>query len=142
MLAYLFWHTPRPTVARSDYERDLLAFSRALADLHCPGVRRITSFRTSTVPWLDDPSGYEDWATIDGSCALETLNEQAVSGQHGGLARHGGATNGCGIRRGILPSLGQHGPACRRARAMAVSTSGHRVSPSFGRHITDRGSAR
>ena len=80
MLAYLFWHTPRPTVARSDYERDLLAFSRALADLHCPGVRRITSFRTSTVPWLDEPLGYEDWATIDGSCALETLNEQAVSG--------------------------------------------------------------
>ena len=40
MLAYLFWHTPRPTVARADYERDLLAFSRALSDLNCPGVRR------------------------------------------------------------------------------------------------------
>jgi hypothetical protein len=37
MLAYLFWHTPRPTVARADYERDLLAFSRALSDLNCPG---------------------------------------------------------------------------------------------------------
>jgi hypothetical protein len=60
MLAYLFWHTPRPTVARADYERDLLVFSRALSDLNCPGVRRITSFRASTVPWFDDPSGYEE----------------------------------------------------------------------------------
>jgi len=98
MLAYLFWHTPKPTVARSDYERDLLAFSRALADLHCPGVRGITSFRTSTVPWLDDPSGYEDWATIDGSCALETLNEQAVSGSmvelHGTVAQQMGVGYG------------------------------------------------
>jgi hypothetical protein len=44
-----------------------------------------------SVPWLDDPSGYEDWATIDGSCALETLNEQAVSGRmaalHGTVAQ-------------------------------------------------------
>jgi hypothetical protein len=98
MLAYLFWHTPAPTVARANYERDLLAFSRALSDLNCPGVRRITSFRTSTVPWLDDPSGYEDWATIDGSCALETLNEQAVSGRmaalHGAIARQMGAGYG------------------------------------------------
>ena len=142
MLAYLFWHTPRPTVARSDYERDLLAFSRALADLHCPGVRGITSFRTSTVPWLDDPSGYEDWATIDGSCALETLNEQAVSGHmaalHGTVAQQMGVGYG-----GVYYHLwGNMDPHRRRARAMAVSTSGHRVSPGFGRHITDRGSAR
>ena len=98
MLAYLFWHTPRPTVARSDYERDLLAFSRALADLHCPGVRRITSFRTSTVPWLDEPLGYEDWATIDGSCALETLNEQAVSGHMAAL--HGTVAQQMGVGYG------------------------------------------
>jgi hypothetical protein len=44
-------------------------------------VRPITSFRTSTLPWLDDPSGYEDWATINDSCALNTLNEQALSGR-------------------------------------------------------------
>jgi hypothetical protein len=47
------------------------------------------------VPWLDDPSGYEDWATIDGSCALETLNGQAVSGRmavlHGAIAQQMGA---------------------------------------------------
>ena len=91
MLAYVFWHMPRPAVARAEYERDLLAFSRALSDLNCPGVRRSTSFRISTVPWLGDPSGYEDWATIDGSYALGSLNEQAVSG--GMAALHGTVAN-------------------------------------------------
>lgn len=98
MLAYLFWHIPKPTVARADYERNLLAFSRALSGLNCPGVRQVTSFRTSAVPWLDDSSGYEDWATIDSSCALETLNEQAVSGHmaapHGTVAQQMGAGYG------------------------------------------------
>jgi hypothetical protein len=50
------------------------------------------------VPWLDHPSGYEDWATIDGSCALETLNEQAVSGRmaalHGTIAQQMGTGYG------------------------------------------------
>ena len=76
----------------------MLAFSRALADLYCPGVRRITSFRTSTVPWLDEPLGYEDWATIDGSCALETLNEQAVSGHMAAL--HGTVAQQMGVGYG------------------------------------------
>jgi hypothetical protein len=91
VLAYLFWHTPKPTVARDDYEHNLVAFSRALSGLNCPGVRRITSFRISAVPWLDDTAGYEDWATIDGASALETLNEQAVAGPmaavHGTVAQ-------------------------------------------------------
>jgi hypothetical protein len=90
MLAYLIWHAPRPTVVRAGYKRDLLAFSRALSDLHCSGGE--TDYKLPpSVPWLDDPSGYEDWATIDGSCALETLNEQAVSGRmaalHGTVAQ-------------------------------------------------------
>ena len=34
MLAYIFWHAPKPTAARADYERDLVAFSRALSDLN------------------------------------------------------------------------------------------------------------
>jgi hypothetical protein len=98
VLAYLFWHTPKPTVAIADYERDLLAFSRSLSGLNCPGVKQISSFRTSAVPWLDGSSGYEDWITIDGSSALETLNEQAVSGRmaapHGAVAQQMGAGYG------------------------------------------------
>jgi hypothetical protein len=83
-------HAPRPTVVRAGYKRDLLAFSRALSDLHCSGSE--TDYKLPpSVPWLDDPSGYEDWATIDGPCALETLNEQAVSGRmaalHGTVAQ-------------------------------------------------------
>jgi hypothetical protein len=80
MLAYLFWHTPKPDVAIAGYERDLVAFSRALSGLDCPGLRRIASFRISAVPWLGDAPGYEDWATVDGASALETLNARAVAG--------------------------------------------------------------
>ena len=98
MLAYLFWHMPKPTVATADYERDLIAFSHALSDLNCRGVRRITSFRTSAVPWLDNAAGYEDWVTIDSSSALETLNEQAVAGHmaavHGTVAQQMGVGYG------------------------------------------------
>ena len=50
------------------------------------------------MPWLDDPSVYEDWATIEGSYALEALNKQAVSGRmaalHGTVARQMGAGYG------------------------------------------------
>ena len=111
MLAYLFWHTPRSAVARADYERDLLAFSRALTNLNCPGVRRITSFRISAMPWLDDPSVYEDWATIEGSYALEALNKQAVSGRmaalHGTVARQMGAGYG-GVYYHLWGSMDPH----------------------------------
>jgi hypothetical protein len=94
VLAYLFWHVPKPTVARNDYERNLVAFSRALSGLNCPGLGRITSFRTSAVPWLGNATGYEDWATIDGASALEILNERAVAGPvaepHGAVAEQMG----------------------------------------------------
>ena len=98
MLAYLFWHIPKPNVATADYEHDLLAFSGALSGLNCPGVRRIASFRTSAVPWLGDAPGYEDWITVDGAAALETLNERAVAGPmaaaHGAVAQRMGVGHG------------------------------------------------
>lgn len=98
MLAYLFWHRPKPTVAIADYEKDLLAFSRALAGLNCSGVRQVTSFRTSAVPWLDDSSGYEDWITIESSAALQALNEQAVSGRM--IVPHSAVAQGMGVGYG------------------------------------------
>ena len=97
MLAYLFWHTPRPTVARSDYERDLLALSRACR-LVLPGgetdhkllnLHRAVARRSIRLRGL----GHDD-----GSCALETLNEQAVSGSmaelHGTVAQQTGVGYG------------------------------------------------
>jgi len=98
VLAYLFWHMPKPTVARADYERGLLAFSHALSDLNCRGVRRITSFRTSAVPWLGDAPGYEDWATVDGASVLETLNDRAVAGPM--AATHGAVAEQMGVGYG------------------------------------------
>ena len=50
------------------------------------------------MPWLDEPLGYEDWATIDGSCALETLNKQAVSGHMAAL--HGTVAQQMGVGYG------------------------------------------
>ena len=103
MLAYIFWHIPKPEIRRSDYENGLVSFSRGLAQSACEGLKSADSFRISAVPWLDDRGGYEDWAIVDGAWVLEALNAMAVSGQmatphstvaqameigHGGLYYH------------------------------------------------------
>jgi hypothetical protein len=74
MLAYVFWHRPRPEVAVDEYERALVAFHRALAT---PSA----AFRLDRLPWLER-DGYEDWYMVDGWEQLGALNRAAVSGAH------------------------------------------------------------
>lgn len=71
-LAYVFWHRPRPGVAREDYERALVAFHAAL---RTPSA----AFRLDRLPWLAR-DGYEDWYLVDGWAGLGMLNEAAVTG--------------------------------------------------------------
>lgn len=80
MLAYLFWHTPKPEARQSEYEESLIGFARALAGTGCAGVRAVSNFRVSAVPWLGDRAGYEDWVVVEGPSALADLNTVAVSG--------------------------------------------------------------
>jgi hypothetical protein len=80
-LAYVFWHRPRPGVARQAYESALVAFHESLK-VHPPaGFQRSHIYRISPPPWFaSDSDAYEDWYLIDDSAAMDPLNEAAISG--------------------------------------------------------------
>jgi len=79
MLAYLFWHAASNASATAEYEKKILRFGEALTDAKVPGVLSCASYAIGRTSWLGEP-GYEDWAWLEGSWALEGLNERAVSG--------------------------------------------------------------
>ena len=91
MLAYLFWHWPRPQVEVARYEAGMLAFHRSLAADAPSGFRRSLTVRVGPAPWLQgETQGYEDWYVVADSAALDPLNAAAVSGgrrgPHDGVA--------------------------------------------------------
>jgi len=98
MMAYVFWHTRSEATPQETYERDLLAFYDALGKVDCPGVRRSATFRISSVPWMKEQRGYEDWAVIDGAWVLEGLNTKAIVGSmapvHASIAQQMDQGNG------------------------------------------------
>jgi len=79
MLAYLFWHAASNTSATDEYEKKILRFGEALAKAKIPGVLGCASYAIGRTTWLGEP-GYEAWVWLEGSWALEGLNERAVSG--------------------------------------------------------------
>lgn len=96
MLAYVYWHAAPAGIAVADYEKKLLRFGHALAGAGSPGVLGTASYAIGQTPWLGEP-GYEDWTWLEGSWALDALNERAVSGAmeqpHDAIAqatKHGG----------------------------------------------------
>jgi hypothetical protein len=96
VIAYVFWHAAPDSSATAEYEKVLVRFGRALTEANSPGLLGNASYAIGETPWLGEP-GYEDWAWLEGSWALDTLNERAVSGAmeqpHGVIARmtkHGG----------------------------------------------------
>jgi hypothetical protein len=81
LLAYIFWHHPRPDVEIVAYEHSLQAFHRALDESGAEGFVRSESFRVSGARWINDGAdAYADWYLVEGSFALDPLNEIAVSG--------------------------------------------------------------
>jgi hypothetical protein len=99
MLAYVFWHWPAAEVSSDDYERLQAGFHRGLAEARIPGFQASTAFRIDgQASWLGGAPAYVDWYLLDGSAALDTLNEAAVSGMRKGphdvLARAMGAGAG------------------------------------------------
>ena len=81
MLAYIFWHWPRPQVAAGEYETDLIAFHATLAaDRHPASTARSPSASARCPGWVT-AGGYEDWYVVDGSAVLDPLNAAAVSGR-------------------------------------------------------------
>lgn len=95
MIAYVFWHAA-PEGAAAAYEKALIRFGSALAEARTPGFLGNASYAISGTPWMPE-TGYEDWAWLEGSWALDGLNERAVAGEvkppHDEVARvtkHGG----------------------------------------------------
>jgi hypothetical protein len=115
MLAYLFWHWPRPDVDPGRYADALLAFHRALATSPPPGYRGSRVLEVSGAPWAPVPAVLEDWYFVDDFAALGALDQAAISGRrrepHDGAARL--ALGGAG---GVYRRL-REGPASAPDRA-------------------------
>jgi hypothetical protein len=80
MLAYVFWHWRRPRVPAAEYEAAQRGFHAALAEAPPAGFERSFSVAVAEVPWLSAGGDvYEDWYLVDGSAALDPLNQAAVS---------------------------------------------------------------
>lgn len=80
MLAYVFWHVPRPGMPHADYESRLAAFHAALRADAPPWLGPTATVGLAAVPWLDGAAGYEDWYLVEHFGALGELNAAAVTG--------------------------------------------------------------
>ena len=86
MLAYIFWHWPRPDIPQQEYEVRLEAFHRGMAEQPPAGFRRSLAWRVEGAAWLPDRRGYEDWYLLDDSGALDSISAGALAG--GNRPRH------------------------------------------------------
>ena len=81
MLAYVFWHWPRPGIDLAAYEANLRIFHQTLTANKPPGFQNSTVFSTNGSDWLDTKGPvFEDWYLMDDSAALDRVNEAAVTG--------------------------------------------------------------
>ena len=81
MLAYVFWHWPQAGVDTEVYVAHLEAFHQTLAANGPPGFQRSVVFCIEDADWLQTRGpAYEEWYVLDGSAAMDSLNDAAVSG--------------------------------------------------------------
>jgi hypothetical protein len=108
VLAYLFWHWPAGTVERAAYESAQRAFHDQLNAAGSEGFIRSFSFRVEGTAWLPVAAAYEDWYLVEGSFALDPLNEIAVSPAlgpaHDQAARRASGAGGLYRLRSGLPA--------------------------------------
>jgi hypothetical protein len=80
MLAYVFWHWRRPAIDAATYENRLGRFHTALAAAPPAGFRASFAVSLRAAPWANGGGhAYEDWYLVEGSSALDPLNDAAVS---------------------------------------------------------------
>ncbi len=79
MLAYIFWHWPRPGIASDDYLRRQLAFHQALATRGPTALEASYIWRVTGAPWTPVSVAYEDWYLLESSAGLDALNAAAIS---------------------------------------------------------------
>jgi hypothetical protein len=113
LLAYVFWHVPRAGGVARAYESAHREFHDALRAANVPGLLGVEVFRLASIPWLGGKAGYEDWHLLEGSAALDVLDQAAISearlGAHNRIASMAGdGTAGLyGLRMGarIQPAV-------------------------------------
>ncbi len=80
MLAYVFWHWKAPEVSRELYEKALIEFQNSLAAASPEGFQGSQVVRINGAPWTGAATEtYEEWYLLEGSFAMDILNEAAVS---------------------------------------------------------------
>jgi hypothetical protein len=89
MLAYVFWHRPRPDVEAVEYEG-------AQRDFHAALEIPSACFRMAELPFGEAAGGYEDWYLVDDWAALGKLNAEAIDSIR--LGQHNRAASG--VRQG------------------------------------------
>jgi hypothetical protein len=111
VLAYAFWHWPKPSADRSAYEAAQLQFQRSLAAAPSPGFIRSASYAIAGAPWANQGGdAYQDWYIVRGTTALDPLDEAAITasrkGAHDAAASlaAGGTAGLYRLRLGELPS--------------------------------------
>jgi len=121
MLAYVFWHWPKPDVDPTGYERDQRAFHQALASAAPAGFLQSRVFRVSgEASWLGGAPAYADWYLLEMSAALDPLNIAAVSGVC--EEPHRALTVGMAAGAGSLLTLRTGEPALESSRAVTLLT--------------------
>ena len=112
MLAYVFWHWPKPTVDRDAYVQKLRLFHESLATNRPEGFSHSLVVEMPGPPWLNAGSfAFEDWYLVNDSAALDKLNFAAVSGRnekpHNTVATEaaGGIAGLYRLKQGDLDSL-------------------------------------
>ena len=93
MLAYIFWHWPSQ-VSPADYERDQLAFQRALTAAAPEGFLESAIFRAAAAPWLPASAG------LRGLVSGRRLRRAWAAQRRGG---GGGRSGGARSSRGPVP---------------------------------------
>lgn len=81
MLAYVFWHWPRADVPAAAYEAIQRRFHAALQEAPPEGFIGSRSLAIGGAPWATGAGAeaYEDWYLLEGSAALDPLNDAAMS---------------------------------------------------------------
>jgi hypothetical protein len=112
MLAYVFWHWKKAAIPSAEYEARLERFQSALIDHPPVGFAHAYCCALTGAPWLNaGGDGYEDWYLVDGSAALDPLNDAAISASR--LEPHNAAASAAGggtaglyrLRLGVAQSV-------------------------------------
>ncbi|MBV9281287.1 MAG: hypothetical protein JOZ41_14500 [Chloroflexi bacterium] len=114
MLAYVFWHWPRPALSPEEYETHLRAFHASLRRNLPAGMKRSFAWRVEGAAWLPAGHAYEDWYLLEDSSALDSIDRLVDSGEtadpHDAVAALA-AGGTAGLYRPVLAAEGRGGTA-------------------------------